>query len=315
LRRRHWAFIVTGALWASLDSVRLAEAAEQTLRIVGADRMVPVVRALASRFGETRPGLNVDVGGGGSDAGVPALVNDAAAIAMLARPVTDTEIRYAHTALNKHLVGIPVAVDGVAVIVAPGNPMESLSLEQLTAIFSAKVESWDDVGVPRGGMGRARGDLHADTTHPIRRHLPERDSGSIHIIERMALRGKRLAQSTLIYPDARSLAQAVAADPLGIGFGGLASVKGVKVLAVQRDADTLAVAPSPATVRDRTYPLAHYLYLYFAGPPTGEAKEFLTFVLSPQGQQIVGRLDSGVAALPLSAGPAQDPSRGNDAGP
>ena len=75
---------------------------------------------------------------------------------------------------------------------------------------------------------------------------------------------------------------------------------GVDMVPVQKDANTPPVLPEPATIRDRTYPLAHYLYFYFAGQPTGHAKAFLRFVLSPEGQRIIDNSSTGAVTLPMA---------------
>jgi len=284
-----------------------AARAAESIRIVGSSRMEPLVRAFAEQYNKARPDAIFDIRGGGSDVGVRALVNGHAAIAMLARPATELERNYVRTAKKTDLVGIPVAMDAVVFVVAPENPIDVLSLAQIQAIFSYQLTQWKELGVspdafpaaahlPQSGHGRTDELL-------INRYLPSQNNGSVEVLQIAALHGKRLAVSAGEYESMVELTKAVAADPFGIGFGGRSQVEGLKVLAVQVDADSPAMSPTPAALRDRSYPLSHYLYFYFVGQPAGEVKEFLRFVVSPEGQRVVADAGTGLVTLPLIGGP------------
>lgn len=304
--RNRRAIVAAGLVLASFNpgAIRAAE----SIRIVGSSRMEPLVRAFAEQYRKEKPEVIFDIRGGGSNVGVRALVNGHAAIAMLARPATEMERNYVRTAKRTDLIGIPVAMDAVVLVVAPENPIDSLSLAQIQAIFSYQLTQWKELSVsadafpagthlPLHGHGETEGLF-------INRYLPSRTNGSVEVLETAALNGKRLAVSAHEYESMEELTRAVDADPFGIGFGGRSQVAGLKVLAIQRNADTPAILPTSTSLRDRSYPLSHYLYFYFVGQPTGEVKEFLRFVVRPEGQRVVADSGTGLVTLPLIGGPS-----------
>jgi ABC-type phosphate transport system substrate-binding protein len=151
--------------------------------------------------------------------------------------------------------------------------------------------------LPQHGHGETEGLF-------INRYLPSRARGSVDVLETVALNGKRLAVSASEYESMVELTKAVAADPFGIGFGGRSQVAGLKVLTIQRGAESPAILPTPTALRDRSYPLSHYLYFYFVGEPAGEVKDFLRFVVSREGQRVVADAGTGLVTLPLIGGPS-----------
>jgi phosphate transport system substrate-binding protein len=87
-------------------------------------------------------------------------------------------------------------------------------------------------------------------------------------------------------PGTAAVVNAVAKDRRGIGYGGAAYAKGVKEIAVKKDASTPGVKPNAQSIKNGTYPISRYLYMYLRNRPTGETKEFIDWVLSPEGQAI-----------------------------
>ena len=91
-------------------------------------------------------------------------------------------------------------------------------------------------------------------------------------------------------PGTAAVANAVAKDANGVGYGGAAYAKGVRDLALELAAGKPAVLPSAATVKDGSYPLTRYLFFYMRVKPAGEAKEFIDWVLSPEGQALASQV-------------------------
>jgi phosphate transport system substrate-binding protein len=81
-------------------------------------------------------------------------------------------------------------------------------------------------------------------------------------------------------------------NPNAIGYDGLGYVDPAheKVIAVARDSDSPYVEPAPDTAAKGLYPLARSLYMYTAGEPTGVIADYLVWILSPPGQEIVAQL-------------------------
>jgi phosphate transport system substrate-binding protein len=178
-------------------------------------------------------------------------------------------------------------MDAVVFVVNRENGLTSLSLEQVERICSGRIEAWEQVGVP--------------FEQRIRLHMLRPDSGSVKVVQARAMHGKGYTSARVEHEVVRDVVNAVAADPLTLGFGGMGYISTTEILSLRADATSPPVLPTPETIRDREYPLAHYLYLYFAGEPVGLARDFLLFVVSPAGQDVVRQSGTGAVALPIRA--------------
>lgn len=165
-----------------------------------------------------------------------------------------------------------LALDGVAVIVSPSNPLESLKKEQIGQIFTGAITDWGQVG---GAPGR------------IKIYARNDNSGTFDTFKSLAMRGAPLLAEARRYEDSRLLEQAVASDPQGVGFVGLPFVKTAKPLSVA-DGTSLPLAATAFTVRREDYALSRRLYFYVAANTKHpHVRDFINFSLSPAGQQVV----------------------------
>ena len=260
--------------------------AEPKVVVAGSERMVPLVRELAEQYTKHHPEVTIEVEGGGSAEGLKRLEQHTATIAALARPASEDEIRRARLIHKTDLVAIPVAMDAAVFFVRPDNPLESLTLDQIHKIFTHGVASWEQIGGPIEGS--------------ISRHMLPAGSGSAGVVRMRAMHDKAYTTVKTEHETTGEVAGGVAGDLLGIGFGGMGQKAGVKILALKSDADSPPVTATAETVQRRAYPLAHYLYLDFPGQPEGPAKDFLAFVISPEGQRIVRESQTGPVPLPMS---------------
>jgi phosphate transport system substrate-binding protein len=171
------------------------------------------------------------------------------------------------SAASEHVI----ALDGIAVVVNPTNPVTTLTKAQIADVFAGKLRTWSDVG---GGA------------QPIALHARDDKSGTFDTFKHMVLGARPLASSAVRYESSEALSDAVAEDARAIGFIGLPYVRSAKAVLVQ-DGKAVPLLPSPTTVATEEYPLARRLYLYvpIAGPSV--AREFVDFVLSEEGQRAV----------------------------
>ena len=169
-------------------------------------------------------------------------------------------------------VEIPVAKDGLAVYVNEKNPVKELTLAQLRDIYLGKLVNWKQVG-------------GADA--PIMLYGRENSSGTYVYFKDNVLGGRDFSARCQTLPGTAAVANAVLKDPNGIGYGGAAYAKGVRDVAVKKDARTPGVLPTAATVKDGSYPIARHLYFYTRVKPAGKVKEFVDWVRSPAGQAVV----------------------------
>jgi phosphate transport system substrate-binding protein len=175
-----------------------------------------------------------------------------------------------------------VARDAIAVIVNPGNPVEQLTLQQVSDIFSGKISNWQELG----GENR-----------PIVRVSREVNSGThVYFLESVIRLGRKddktiFSADTLLLPSSEGITAEVSQNPNAIGYDGLGYVTpAVKVLRLGSDPGGPFVAPSKETVLDHTYLISRDLYMYTNGEPTGRVKEYLDWILGTKGQEIVAEL-------------------------
>lgn len=88
-------------------------------------------------------------------------------------------------------------------------------------------------------------------------------------------------------PGTAAIVNAVKKDKYSIGYGGAAYAEGVKDCKIKVDAKSAGILPTAETIKDKTYPISRYLYMYLKSQPTGEAKAFIDWILSREGQNMV----------------------------
>ena len=182
--------------------------------------------------------------------------------------------------------GIPpveftVALDAIAVVVHPSNPVDGLTLQQISDIYTGKITRWEEVG------GEDR---------PIVLLSRESNSGThVYFLENVIRMGDKesdllFSPDTLLMPSSEGISAEVRQNPNAIGYDGLGYVTpDQKVLGVAGDAEGPYVLPSVQTVNDTSYPISRPLYMYTAGEPTGQVASYLDWVLD-EGQSLVSHL-------------------------
>jgi ABC-type phosphate transport system substrate-binding protein len=162
----------------------------------------------------------------------------------------------------------PIAMDGLAIIVHPGNPVRSLSTAQVQALLSGTLDNWAAAGGP---------DLPVT---PVGR---ERGAGARRLLSERIMAEQRPAIDTLVQPDDDALLAAVAADPAAVGYTMIGNLD-QSVVAVTID----GVAPTPNNAASQNYPLAVPVYFASKSEPQGELRAFLAWLQSSEGQVILG---------------------------
>jgi phosphate transport system substrate-binding protein len=244
----------------------------------GSDTMVNLALAWAERYQQEHAQVSLSVTGGGSGTGITSLLNGTVDIANASRAITPAEIQTAKT--NGFVpVEFTVARDAIAVIVNPENPVQRLSLPQLSKIYRGEYNNWQQVG----GENR-----------PIVRLSRETNSGThVYFLETVIRLGNSkdktiFSADTLLLPSSEGIIAELRDNPNAIGYDGLGYVTpDVKVIAVSQKDGGPYIMPSAATVNDKTYPIARDLYMYTHGQPSGAIKDYLNWLVSPEAQQIV----------------------------
>ncbi len=263
-----------------LQSVRIAPAGkENEQRVTALDERGKTIQTLVAAHG--------------TGTGFAGLKDGTADLAAASRPIKQSEAQSLaalgdmRSAESEQVI----AIDGLAVIVHPDNPVQSLSVEQVARLFSGEIANWRELG----GANAA-----------VELHARDDQSGTYDTFKELVLgsQGKTLATNATRYESNDALSLAVSRRSGAIGFVGLASVGKSKALAIT-DGDSQPMPPTTALVATEDYPLSRRLFLY--ADPQKQSKwtrEFLTFVHSPAGQAIVeksGYVAQAIAPIRLPA--------------
>jgi len=206
-----------------------------------------------------KPSVNVQ--GGGSSAGIQAAETGAAQIGMSSRELKPDE----KAALRE----FPIAHDAIAIIVNPANHLEGLTSAQVRGIFSGVIRNWRDLGGP---------------DKPITVISREEGSGTRGSFDEMIMKDAEVTPAALVQDSNGSVRETVASDPYAIGYLSLGLVD-QRVRAVKLD----GVTPTLATARSKEYPVVRPFLFLTRGEPTGAVKDFIAFVLGPEGQKTLLR--------------------------
>lgn len=236
------------------------------LRVTGSTTVFPIAQIAADAYMEKNLRADIQVSGGGSGVGVQAVGEGTTDIGMSSREITDAE-----KAKYPDLVPIDVATDAVVIIVNPSNPVTSLTLDQIRGIYNGTYQGWNSVG--------------GSVTYPV---VIGRDSASgtrVYFSEAVMKNEKYRADMREMNSNG-AVKQTVAQTPGAIGYVGLGFVDST-VKAIKVYSNGQPVAPTIATVLAHQYPISRPLYMITKGQPAGLAKDYIDFILSPDGQKIV----------------------------
>lgn len=222
--------------------------------------------------------VTVEIAAHGSGTGFTALAAGQAEIAAASRPIKAEEAhRLAHLGdLRSREAEQVIAIDGLAVILHPDNPLNSLSVEQLARVFSGEIARWEQLGAPPGAIRLYARDARSGTWDTFNELV-------------LAAHGRSLAAGARRFESSEALSAAVSADPRGIGFIGLPYIRHAKPLALQ-SGDARPMLPDTSLVASEDYPLARRLYLYLKPEEDNPwARALVRFAQSPRGQALVAR--------------------------
>lgn len=251
----------------SLTSVALALAGGTTkLRVGGSTTVLPIAQLAAEEFMNANPNVTLSVQGGGSGVGIASLIDGTSDIADASRAMKDDEIK---TAVAKGInpVAHVVAMDGIAVILHSTNKIDNLTIDQIRKIYTGKISNWKEVG----GEDRKIVVLSRDSA-----------SGTFEAFASLALNGEKVRKDALMNASNKAIATTVGNTPAAIGYVGLGYLSSkIKAVTVEN------ITCTKKNILTKTYPLSRPLFMYTNGKPKGELKNFIDFILSKEGQELV----------------------------
>ncbi|MBN2389534.1 MAG: phosphate ABC transporter substrate-binding protein, partial [Anaerolineae bacterium] len=213
-----------------------------------------------------------------SGTGIAALINGTVDLANASRQIKTEEMEAAQ-ANGIDPVEYVIARDAIAVIAHPNNPVDELTLQQISDIYSGKITNWQEVG---------------GEDQPIVLLSRETNSGThVYFLEEVIRLGQSdnqtlFSQDTLLLPSSEGIGVEVRQNPNAIGYDGLGYVTSdMKTIAVSHGPGEPYYSPTAETVNTGQYPIARDLYMYTAGEPQGQIKAYLDWILSSAAQEIV----------------------------
>lgn len=258
--------VFAGVLFAGCKS---SQPTEQPVNITinGSTTIFPIAQKEAEVYMNKHLNVNISVEGTGSGNGIAALIDGTTDIADSSREIKQGEIDKAK-ANGVNPYEIPIALDALSVVVNPQNPVNALMQEQVKKIYVGEITNWKDVGGP---------DM------PIVVVARDTSSGTYEAFIELALgKGVNITDKAIVQASNQTVKNTVALTKGAIGYIGLGYVDS-SVKAVSYD----GMFPSKESAINRTYELSRHLYMYTNGQPTGAVKDFIDFVLSTDGQNIV----------------------------
>lgn len=264
--------------------------------IVTAESVAPMMKSEKSEFEELYPEAHVELVVAATREAVARFFNDSIKVIVTSRPFNTEELAVAKKA-NIELGEYKIAVDGIAIIVHPSNPVKGLRTTQMDSIFRGVITGWKDVAGPKFGG-------------TIELCLPSRNSGTTEIVSQKILKGKEFGRSVMVTDSTPAMIRYIAQHQYAIGMTGLNwlpdSEKSVSVveLADPNAPDSLGTRgkffrPYQAYVYQHYYPLTRDIFIYSRTDPYSVGNGFVAFVTSAPGQKIV--LNSGLvpATMPV----------------
>jgi len=260
------------------NSSETTQKESQPIQIKGSDTMVNLGKAWAESFMVKYPEANLAVTGGGSGTGIASLIQGTAQVVQSSRAIEPVEIMEAQKngiTPKEFLVGY----DGIAVIVNPGNTVQSLTIQQLADIFTGKITNWNMVGGNDGKVVILSREVNSGTHVYFKEHVLNggNTKGTVEF-----------APDALMMSSSQAIVDEVASNPNAVGYIGMGYISvNVKVVPIAKDSSANPVTPNVENVKSNSYPISRPLYIYTKGEPEGMVKQFVDFVLSSEGQEIV----------------------------
>ena len=272
---RNWLFVLIAVMFTTSA---FAGKDKNSIQVKGSDTMVNLGQAWAEKYMEKDAGDFVAVTGGGSGTGLSSLISGSCDIAMSSRNIKEKEIAIAkQKGINPN--EIKVALDGLAVVVNPGNPIGKLTLSQLADIFTGRVTNWKEISGKDEKIVILSREVNSGTHVYFKEHVLRKNDPNSK---------EEFAPRALMLSSSQAIADEVAGNPAAVGYYGMGYVsKKQKPVNIAKDEKSEYEAPTIENVINGKYPISRPLFIYTNGTPEGLVKKFVDFTLSKEGQDIV----------------------------
>ncbi|HER43116.1 MAG TPA: PstS family phosphate ABC transporter substrate-binding protein [Candidatus Eisenbacteria bacterium] len=260
--------VLTIAAFAAIAGSADLSAEGHKIVIDGSTTVGPIAKAFAEYYMAKYPEVNITVSESGSGNGAKSLINQVCDVADMSRFM---KLKEFEAAVAKGITPVAhvVAMDGIAIIVHPSNPVQNLTVEQVRDIYTGKITNWKQLGGPDVAIVM----ISRDT-----------NSGTYETFEGLVMKKEKIHEGAEYVGSNGAIRQRVQSTRAAIGYVGLGFVdRSVKALEIN------GVTPDAATIASGVYPVARPLYMFTNGYPKlgSHLFSFITLYLTPKGQEIV----------------------------
>jgi len=287
-----------------LPSYRAVQGVSGNIKSVGSDTMNNLLALWGEGFKSRYPNVQIEVEGKGSSTAPPALIAGKASFGPMSRGMKQAELDDFKRSFGYEPTPLPTSIDMLAVYVNKDNPLPSLTLAQVDAVFSKSrngglshdIRGWSELGL-EGAWGQRSISLYGRNSA----------SGTYGYFKQHALFKGDYKDSVKEQPGSSAVVQGVATDRFAMGYSGIGyKTADVRAVPLAFDAASTAVPATPEHAYTGEYPLARFLQLYVNKQPGAALeplrREFLLYIFSKQGQQDVVK----AGYFPVSAAIARE---------
>jgi phosphate transport system substrate-binding protein len=281
----------------ALPSYTKTSGVSGNLSSVGSDSLANLMTLWAEEFKKEYPNVNIQIQAAGSSTAPPALTEGTAGMGPMSRPMKDAEIQAFEEKYGYKPTAVPVAIDALAVFVHKDNPIKSLDITQVDAIFSSTrlcggatdIKTWGDLGLT--GEWAAK---------PIQLFGRNSVSGTYGYFKEEALCKGDYKANVNEQPGSASVVQSISSTVNAIGYSGIGyKTSSVRAVALSKKGGEAFEANETNALAGK-FPLARFFYVYVNKAPNKSLSpldaEFIKLVLSKQGQEVV--VKDGYIPLP-----------------
>ncbi|MAT57689.1 MAG: phosphate-binding protein [Ignavibacteriae bacterium] len=236
------------------------------VKIKGSDTMLILTEMLAEEYMSRNPGVSIYVEGGGTSAGVKSLISGEVDICTASRSLNPDEAKSLADYYGSLGMYFLIAKDALSIYINPDNEVKNISSEDLKKIFTCQITNWKELG---GNDAQII---------PI---IRTPNSGTYFYFKEHILSNEDYCPTALVANTTEDVIKIIDKNKNAIGFGGIGYQDDVFHAYIDD------IRPSENNARNDTYPITRYLHFFTSKTPSGVVKNFIDWVLSPEGQKVV----------------------------
>lgn len=236
------------------------------IRIKGSDTMLILTRKLADEYMNRNPGVSIYVEGGGTANGIKSMIKREVDICTASRLLKPDEAKLLADYYGTLGMYFLLAKDALSIYLNPQNPVKNLTIEELKKIYTCKITNWQQLG---------------GNNEPVLLVSRNPNSGTYLYFKEHILEGEEYCPQAVVIPTTESIIDFITENKNAIGYGGIGYGEDIYHSTIE------GIEPTEDNARNDTYPITRYLHFFTSKSPSGEIKNFIDWVITPEGQKII----------------------------